>query len=160
MHGSLHGHGGQQGQRRQSTRRPTLLAQRLTWRRQRPAGKIAGQGHWPPGSPLQAVSPTFTAGGMGARMSGYKLFIGDLPPHATVDEIVGWLRDDPALGQQWMVDLLDVSVSGGASSGACKAILVMASAEACRTAYHAIWRGWAACPKSVEAREWRWFAVR
>ena len=70
------------------------------------------------------------------------------------------LRNDPALGQLWITDLLDASVSGGASSGACRAILVMAKAEACRTAYHAIWCWGAPCRRSVEVREWRWFAVR
>ena len=102
----------------------------------------------------------FLPRGKGSKYAGYKIFLGDLPPYVNNGDIVDWMASDPAFPADFRDDLVDLTVSGGSSSGAQKAIFVWRTEAAARAAYAALHRWWAPCPRSVEQRMWRWFGIR
>ena len=95
-------------------------------------------------------------------VSGFKVFVGDLPTYTDAATFIGWIRASPQLGAEWAVRAqshVDCGVRG--PSGTARAICTVASAEAAYRLYNVAWSWWARVPPSVSVpRRWRWVMVR
>ena len=109
---------------------------------------------------MEHGTPTWLPAGVGGQRPGWRVFVGDLAPHVDQARLRAWIQNDQALGSASLGSVVDLSVSGGAASGARKCILTLDSEAAARAFYRAIFRWWSPCPAHVEARGWRWLSVR
>lgn len=103
---------------------------------------------------------TWTASGVAGQRAGYKIFLGDIPPHTRREQLLDWMYNDPAIASDFRNHMVDMTVTGGSATGAMKAIIVMDSEASAMNLYEGMHRWWAPCPASVQSRGWRWLSIR
>ena len=102
-----------------------------------------------------ASQPTWTPAKVGGRHAGFKVVLQDLPSGVSVGRVNDWIQRDPSLQAAFpniRNNMIDMTVSGGSTSGDRKAIVVMNSPESALAIYRAFQRWYvpAATPKGYK----------
>ena len=111
---------------------------------------------WQAHRQLDWTVPVWLPAGTGSQRAGYKIVLLDLPADATPGRVCDWICRDPTLSAlpRLREAITDMTVSGGARSGAKKAIIVVSDVGIATQIYRAVQRWW--LPDQAQARGYIW----
>ncbi len=89
--------------------------------------------------------------------SGFKLWIGDLPPRTTNEDVIHWIQATSAMASENIAQRKDISTSSGAASGACKCFITWNNPNHCWRTHVAISVWWTQIPGP---RKWKYVSMR